>query len=146
MDCPRCKVALEDGERHGLPAKRCPKCEGSWLAPAVLEQLEDRAFPEDAVKGTRRYGSHESDLNCPHCAKKMIRFRYRANPLELEHCPDEAGYWLDRDEDKRIVELMRERASGLRRSAAAQRSWQRQRRGSSRGSIIDRIRDLFRGR
>ncbi len=32
----------------------------------------------------------------------MLRFRYRGWPLEIERCPDEEGYWLDKDEEKHI--------------------------------------------
>ncbi len=144
LECPRDGVTLEETRRHGVPGSRCSECNGLWLDPASLEQLEDRAFSEDEVKGTLKYGSHEADLDCPHCGKKMVRFRYRANPLELDHCPDDAGYWLDKDEDRRIMEFMRERESGLRRSVSAQRDWQRLRRGRSGGSFIDRVGDRIR--
>lgn len=143
MDCPLDHIALTETKRHGAPALECPTCHGAWVEPTSLEEIEDRAFPEEAVRGKRRYGSHESDLDCPHCGKKMVRFRYRANPLEIDHCPDDAGYWLDKDEDKRIMELMRQRAKDLNRSASAQQLWQRARRGRTRGGLIDRIRDFF---
>jgi len=73
----------------------------------------------------------------------MVRFRYRANNLELDHCPDDAGYWLDKDEDKRILDLMKERVSDLNRSGSVQVSWNKAKRGDSRG-ILSRIKGLFR--
>ncbi len=144
MQCPRHHVEFEEDKRHGVPAQECPECTGVWIESAALEQLEDRVFPEEMRKGTLKYGSQDSDLSCPHCGETMVRFRYRANNLELDHCPDDAGYWLDKDEDKRVLELMKERASDLQRSVTAQVSWHRAKRGES-GGLLDRIKNVFRG-
>jgi Zn-finger nucleic acid-binding protein len=144
VQCPRHHVEFEEDKRHGVQALECPECTGVWIEPTALEQLEDRVFPEEMRKGTLKYGSQDSDLSCPHCGKTMVLFRYRANNLELDHCPDDAGYWLDKDEDRRILELMEERASDLKRSVSAQVSWHRAKRGKSRG-LLDRIKDVFRG-
>ena len=144
MECPRHHVEFRDDKRHGAPALECPECNGVWITPENLSSIEDRVFPEEQQKGTLKYGSQDSDLPCPHCGETMIRFRYRANNLELDHCPTDSGYWLDKDEDKRILQLMKERSSDLNRSASAQKSWRAAKRGRSPG-ILDRIRGLFRG-
>ena len=143
MQCPRHHVEFEEDKRHGVEAQECPECSGVWVETAALEEIENRVFPDEMRKGTLKYGSQDSDLSCPHCGKTMVRFRYRANNLELDHCPDDAGFWLDKDEDKRILELMKERASDLNRSASAQVSWNRAKRGKSVG-ILDRIKNIFR--
>ena len=143
MQCPRHNVDFKTDKRHGVPALECPQCTGIWIETSALEEIEDRVFPEELRKGTLKYGDHDSDLNCPHCSKIMVRFRYRANNLELDHCPDDAGYWLDKDEDKRILELMKQRVSDLNRSGSAQVSWNKAKRGDS-GGILSRIKRLFR--
>ena len=143
MNCPVEQMSLAETERHGAPAFECPMCHGIWIEPSSLEDIEDRAFPDDAEKGTLKYGSHDSDLGCPHCGKQMVRFRYRANPLEIDHCPDDGGYWLDKDEDKHIMNLMRQRARDLRRSSSAQQSWQHMFKGHHSRGFIERIRDFF---
>lgn len=144
MQCPRHHVEFEEDKRHGVPALECMECTGVWIETAALDELENNVFPEEMRKGTLKYGSHDSDLNCPHCGKTMVRFRYRANKLELDHCPDDAGYWLDKDEDKRILELMKERVSDLKRSSTAQVSWNRAKSGGSRG-LLSRIKNVFKG-
>jgi Zn-finger nucleic acid-binding protein len=143
MKCPRHDAEFEPDTRHGVEAERCPECTGIWIAPAALEAVEDRVFSEELRKGTLKYGVQESDLSCPHCAKTMVMFRYRAHDLELDHCPDDGGYWLDKDEDRRILELMRQRASDLKRSSSAQGAWHRALSGEPRG-IFGRVRDMFR--
>ncbi len=109
-----------------------------------LEAFEDKHFRDDMVKGQRRYGEQSVDHSCPHCGNNMTRFRYRGYNLEIEACPDSAGFWLDKDEDRRIKEVMKTRIARMRRSGSAQVAWDRFRRGDNR-SFIQRIKDLFGG-
>jgi Zn-finger nucleic acid-binding protein len=134
---------LEESRTSGEPSMRCPQCSGAWLTTEALQALEDRSFGQGMVKGQMRYGESQSERRCPHCGEPMTRFRYRGHNLELEACPNDAGFWLDRGEDRGIHEVMRERARGLRRSAGAQRAWRKARRGEQ-VSLLDRILDVFR--
>lgn len=47
------------------------------------------------------------------------------NDLHLDYCPNEHGYWLDADEDLRVIELMDKREADLERKAAAEADWER---------------------
>ena len=135
--------ALEESKTSGEPSMRCPQCDGAWLTTESLQAIEDSAFGTGMVKGQMRYGERETDHECPHCGEAMTRFRYRGYNLEIEACPGDAGFWLDRGEDRDIKDVMRNRGRNLRRSAGAQEAWKRTRRGEKQ-SVFDRILDIFR--
>ncbi len=72
----------------------------------------------------------------------MIRFRYRGYNLEIEACPNDEGFWLDKSEDRKIRDVMKQRGSNLGRAASAERSWHSARRGEKVG-IFQRVKQLF---
>ena len=117
MKCPHCKVALAERKYRDLEVDHCPQCQGLWLDFDEMELLEDSANKEDVQKGTRDYARRASDLPCPHCDALMDIFNYRAHNLPIEHCPNGHGYWLDKGEEERVLELMkqpRQRPTALR--------------------------------
>ncbi len=144
MKCLEDGHVLEQSDTSGEPSMRCPVCSGAWLTSEALHAIEDKSFDPELVKGQMRYGEHDTQHRCPHCGDIMTRFRYRGHNLELEACPNEAGFWLDHGEDRLIKDVMKDRAKGLRRSVGAQKAWHETRRGRSGRSLMDRIRGLFR--
>ena len=40
--CPRCGVALEQQDHHGVSVDACTRCGGVWLDRGELEQIEQR--------------------------------------------------------------------------------------------------------
>lgn len=142
MNCIEDGTRLEPSKTSGEPSMRCPQCSGAWLTDDAFHAVEDKSFDPELVKGQMRYGEHSTDHPCPHCGENMTRFRYRGHNLEIEACPQGAGFWLDHGEDRHIKDALKDRKRGLRRSAGAQRDWHRTRRGGS-VSIIDRIKSLF---
>ena len=144
MNCPQCNVALDQRKYRGLEVDHCSKCRGLWLDFEEMDLLEDTANKDEILKGTRDYARRPGDRPCPHCGDKMDVFNYRAYNLPIEHCPNDHGYWLDKGEEERVLELMKERARDLRRSETAEQQWQRfLERGGRRGGFLDRIKDLF---
>lgn len=133
---------LEPSRTSGELSMRCPVCSGAWLTDEALHAVEDKSFDPELVKGQMRYGEHPTEHACPHCGDNMTRFRYRGNNLEIEACPNDAGYWLDHGEDRHIKDALKDRKRGLLRSVGAQRAWQRTRR-VGKVSIMDRIRSIF---
>src|SRR5471030_2492419 len=96
MKCPNGDGELEPGKRHGVDVEACPACQGAWLTPQELNELEDKAFDlGDDEKGSLVLSATASTRPCPQCAKPMSRFEYRAYDLELEFCADGHGFWLD---------------------------------------------------
>ena len=145
MDCPRCSIELKDQMYRGVEVDKCPRCEGMWLDHPELGELEDTVVGDDIVKGSMFFRSEGSDLLCPTCGAHMHWFRYRHYDLELDLCEAEHGFWLDKGEEKRVLEIMEQRPKDLKRSAGAEVQWGKFLSGINKKSFLDKAKDLFRG-
>jgi Zn-finger nucleic acid-binding protein len=146
MDCPRCNIALRIESHAGIEVDHCPDCNGRWLDHHELDHLEATAAHEQARRGMIQYAKRESELDCPVCGKRMVAFNYRANPLELDTCEAEHGFWLDAGEEGRVKDLIEERVRGLARASSAEESWGQFLKGVGNKSIWDQVGGFFRGR
>jgi len=115
-----------------------------WLDYAELDQLEDTVMDEDRLKGTMMVRSDGSELPCPRCSGPMRWFRYRYYNLELDFCEVEHGFWLDKGEEKRVLEIMEQRTKDLKRSASAEVEWGRFVSSLKSRSFKDRLKGMFR--
>ena len=123
MNCPRCNCELAVENYRGIEVDRCPNCGGMWLDYGELDQLEDTVLDKDKLKGSLMLRSFQRELACPKCGGRMQRFYYRANKLELDFCEEGHGWWLDADEERRVLELMEQRIKDLDRKAKAEAEW-----------------------
>ncbi len=123
MNCPKCDVGLDIEQHKGIEIDRCPRCEGLWLDHVELDQLEDTAFDKDELKGMMEYNPRASEIDCPVCGARMTTFNYRAYNLPIDTCKEEHGYWLDKGEDKRVIEIMKQRIKDLDRKSKAEAQW-----------------------
>jgi Zn-finger nucleic acid-binding protein len=145
MKCPNCNAGLVQTKRNGVEVEFCQACKGMWLSRQELEQLEDEVFDfGDTEKGSLMLGSTATNFKCPQCDKLMNRFQYRLYDLEMDFCPDGHGYWLDPDEDKRVLELMKKEEADLGRKVLAEDRWTAHLQYLRSGTFIDKVRDLFR--
>ncbi len=145
MNCPRCDVALNEKSLKGIEIDHCPECKGLWLDFHEMDQLEDHSMDDDELKGMMEYARRESDISCPHCNEVMETFNYRANDLPIDHCKNQHGYWLDEGEEKKVLEIMKQRVQDLKRSSSAEESWSKfLERGGTRSSLA-KVKDLFTG-
>jgi Zn-finger nucleic acid-binding protein len=116
-----------------------------WFSPQDLKTLEDEAFHLDQhAKGTLVFSSTETDLKCPECAERLKRFNYRLYDLEVELCEHGHGYWLDKDEDTRVLALMKKEERDIDRSFTAEEHWTTMVKHLHSGSFLDKVRELFR--
>ena len=145
MKCPRDGAELVVESSRGIEIDRCNTCEGHWLDYHELDQLEDEVFSDDDSKGTVVYSPHESELECPICGDRLTSFFYRAGRIHLDKCHKDHGFWLDRGEDKEILDFMRQRSKNLSRSASAEVAWQRSKGPQSRG-LLGKVKRFFTGR
>ena len=123
MQCPECKSELKVENFKGMEVKKCPQCAGLWLDLPEMDQLEDTVYSyEDDSKGTRVFSTFKSDFSCPVCQELMQKFNYRYYDLVINFCPKD-GYWLEKDEEKRILELMKEEAKEMVDDAKAEKQW-----------------------
>lgn len=143
MKCPKCNTELEKKSYRGMEVDRCSNCNGMWLDLQELDQLEDKAFDKDELKGTIVFSSTPTEHRCPHCGSQLRKFQYRLHGLELEYCENKHGYWLDDDEEKRVLELMDDRERDMRRKSAAEAAWKKTLLRLRSPSFFDKLLDLF---
>jgi Zn-finger nucleic acid-binding protein len=145
MKCPNCNTDLAPTKHSGVDVEYCQSCKGMWLSCQELERLEDEVFDfGDDEKGSLIFSSTAATRTCPQCGKLMRKFQYRLYDLEMDFCEDGHGYWLDEDEDKRVLELMRKEEAGLERKVLAEERWASHLQHLRSGSFLDKIRNLFR--
>ena len=144
MKCPRCKSALTPTVRHKIKVNYCQTCKGMWLEHEELDQLEDEVFDfGEHAKGTLIFSSTPTSDQCPECTALLRRFRYRFYDLEMEFCENQHGYWLDDDEDTRVLELMKKEEAELKRKLLAEDRWAATLRHMRSRSFLSKLRDLF---
>jgi Zn-finger nucleic acid-binding protein len=114
-----------------------------WLTPAELDQLENEVFDNEADKGSLFVVSHATELQCPVCSAPLKRFNYRFYDLELDCCL-EHGFWLDADEDSRILELMRTEKAAVEREFGLEDSWAKYIGQLRSPAFFSKLKNLFR--
>ncbi len=116
-----------------------------WLEYQELEQLEDEVFDfGDDEKGTLIFSSTATTAKCPECNAPLRRFQYRLYDLELEFCENQHGYWLDEDEDTRVLELMRKEEKDFQRKLLAENKWAAILHRMRSPAFLSKVRGLFR--
>ncbi len=144
MKCPKCGVDLLPTERHKLKVNYCQSCKGMWFEQVELGELEDEVFDfGDRWKGSLFLNSSPTTDQCPECAERLQRFQYRFYDLEMEVCPNQHGYWLEADEDTRVLELMKREEGDLQRKLLAEDKWAATLHRMRSGSFFSRLRDRF---
>ena len=153
MECPRChsaELALKD--HKGIEVDKCPQCDGLWLDHHELDQLEDLVLDEDRMKGSMVYSKRESEISCPKCQGPMTTFNYRAYNLPIDVCKEGHGFWLDKGEEERVLELMEKRIHDLKRSTAAEGEWgaflkkMASKQGATSNTFFSKIKGWFTGK
>jgi len=143
MKCPKCNADLQRQNDRGVEVEACPKCKGMWLTPAELDQLENEAFSNEANKGSLYVTSYQTEFKCPVCSAPLKEFDYRFFDLQLECC-SEHGFWLDKDEDNQILELMHGEEERVERKLGTEDSWAKYINHLRSPSFFSKVKDLFR--
>jgi len=143
MKCPKCNTEIAAKDFKGIEVESCPGCEGLWLDVHELDELEDKVFAEDELKGTMVFQARPSDWECPKCKGRMKRFNYRYYDLELDFCPQQHGFWLDKGEEERVLALMKEEANRLKRKFDLEGSWSDVLTRLKSKDFVSKVRDLF---
>lgn len=143
MKCPKCNVDLQAGTDRGVEVEACPRCQGMWMTPAELDQLENQAFDNEADKGSLFLVTRDTELKCPVCSTFLKRFNYRFFDLELDFCP-EHGFWLEKDDDNRILELMGGEEERVERDFGLEAMWAKRMNQLRSPTFFTRLKNLFR--
>ncbi len=144
MNCPKCDKELNEKMYRGIQVDSCSTCEGMWLDCEELDELEDKVFDKDELKGTTIFRTFPTDLKCPRCGKQMKKFNYRYYDLELDYCEGQHGFWLDKGEEKRVLELMQEEAKKMARKFNLEENWVKTLRRLKTKDFFSKLKDLFR--
>ena len=144
MVCPRCRSTMSIEQFKGIEVDRGSGCKGLWLEYDELDLLADREMEDDDMKGSMMFRSYVGELHCPTCDGGMQMFHYRAFDLELDFCPNEHGFWLDAGEEKRVMDIMKQRVKDLKRSQDAEVEWAGMLKRFKSKSFSDRMKGLFR--
>lgn len=124
MQCPKDGTTLETRNYLGIEVDACPTCNGMWLDQDELDQLEDQAYDQDAWKGSLMLDSSPTEYKCPHCGNQLRVFRYRMyHSLEIDYCDQGHGFWLDENEEQRVLQLMETRKGDIDRKVEAESAW-----------------------
>lgn len=125
MNCPKCATDLVKKYYKGMiEVDSCPSCRGMWLDTPELDRLEDVAFDDDAHKGSLVHFQSKTNYPCPHCGDSLDEFQYRLYDLKLDYCAiNDHGFWLDAEEDERVLTLMRHRAGEIQRKLDVESAW-----------------------
>lgn len=144
MKCPKDNAQLVQKKRDGVDMETCQSCGGMWLTRQELNQLEDDVFDlGDENKGTLIASATATTLHCPECDTAMKRFEYRFYGLEMDFCENGHGFWLDKDADKRVLDVMKKEEAGLERKVRAEDKWASNLHRLRSGSFLDKIRNFF---
>lgn len=73
----------------------------------------------------------------------MQTFDYRGWDLQLDLCDQQHGFWLDSGEERRVLDLMKERIKDLDRSASADAQWAKFLQKAKSRSFFDKVKGLF---
>jgi len=119
MKCPRCNSILQSIEYDGQTVEVCPGCKGEWLFAGELQKIadhHDEVFTQEEIASldavnTEKFTGEKDDhdeLNCPCCENvQMEHFNYGdTSGIILHKCTECGGIWMDKDELKKIEELV----------------------------------------
>ena len=124
MKCPHCDGQLKEETFDGMLINRCDKCGGIWLEYPELEQIEDKVWKDEDLKGTLEFNPVNSTLHCPECGALMVKFNYRYSDLVIDTCPKMHGFWLaNQQEEEQIKEIMKEDMADYKRKIRAETQW-----------------------
>jgi len=110
MKCPACDYDLTELELGGVKVDACHGgCGGIWFDAFELQRVdEQREVPSQHLLRVQRDPGLQVDTTrkraCPRCAGvKLKRHFFSAKKqVEVDHCPNCAGYWLDAGELEKI--------------------------------------------
>lgn len=119
MNCPRCNSVLQSVEYDGQKVEVCSGCKGEWLFAGELQKIvehHDEVFTPEEIASLDAVNKEiftaekddKDELNCPACGDvQMEHFNYGdTSGIILHKCTGCGGIWMDKDELKKIEEVV----------------------------------------
>lgn len=110
MNCPLCKVPMQQINISGVVIDECDNCHGLWFDSHELSRLDElhegSGEDLDRILSYPRAGdSRREPLTCPRCTMKMKQrnYFYRSG-INIDECYGCGGIWLDAGELRAIRE------------------------------------------
>ena len=106
LKCPRCAERLAHVRIGGVDTDVCESCGGLWLDRNELARFDrpEVAFGDALVAHLQQFPSalmdHSVRLRCPHHPEVVMSRRPYSSRVrvDIDHCPQCGGIWLDTDE------------------------------------------------
>ncbi len=122
MNCPACRVSMQEKVYESIKLDECPSCQGVWLDEGEVKQIaEDRslAFSLDQKLKVLDLGlapDSEHRRHCPKCKSELTLVQYAVDSgIYIDRCPNKHGIFLDSGEIESI-QIFFERVSGQNHS------------------------------
>jgi len=112
MICPRCKIPMTTHLLQNVPIDECSRCKGIWFDKDELRKCKDRTDPDlnwmdfELWKHKDRFHLTARAFPCPRCNISMVKIEYDQTGVEIDHCPQCKGIWLDKGEFPKIIEIL----------------------------------------
>lgn len=97
--CPRDKTALREQRTARVNVDVCPQCHGTFLDGIELKRVIGDHGLALALADAR--GEKASPILCPACGEPM--YLDLVGDVELDHCRNCLGVWLDAGEVERLA-------------------------------------------
>jgi uncharacterized protein len=119
MNCPRCNSVLQSVEYDGQKVEVCSGCKGEWLFAGELQKIvehHDEVFTPEEIASLDAVNKEiftaekddKDELKCPACGDvQMEHFNYGdTSGIILHKCIECGGIWMDKDELKKIEDVV----------------------------------------
>jgi len=143
MKCTKCGGQFETKNFKGIEIDQCSSCQAIWLDYNELDQLEDTLWDHDELKGSLFFGTKPSLVHCPKCDSLMKIINYRFYDLEIEVCPDSCGFYLDANEQDRILVLIEKEKAASERKIKSEKEWSGILRHLKTKSFFDKLKSFI---
>jgi Zn-finger nucleic acid-binding protein len=114
MLCPNDQSEMNRCDLEGVQVDECAQCGGIWFDQGELDAAKDIVEPDlnwidvDLWRQEHRFDLSLGARRCPRDNSNMVSLRYGDPPVEIEHCLECRGMWLERDEFRKMVSALEE--------------------------------------
>ena len=112
MNCPKCARLLNRETIGNIEVDQCEQCFGVWFDKDELRKSKDIVDPDlnwmdfDLWKHKDRFSVSAKAGKCPHCNIDMVAIEYDKTGIQIDHCTQCQGVWLDAGEFEKIIESL----------------------------------------
>ena len=112
MKCPKCDQELQLRLIGTVEVEECEKCNGIWFDKDELRKCKDQTDQDlnwmdfELWKHKDRFRVLDKTVQCPKCHVNMVAINYDKTNVEIDHCIECEGVWLDGGDFQKIIESL----------------------------------------